>query len=209
MRKKSSTSRGESAGRYVAFRQQSRYSTNDPFLIWKVCAPVSKGHTLCTSSSKCNDHDQDGRGLKVKANGSQTFESENTINATLLKQTDRKWLRGLLLVLGALALQLVPIRCVISGGIDAGQIQSYYVHRDSANWDNATLIITMVTVPPGQPVCTYGSKRFAARLNSNFGRSIYQTVMLAKATGQNVSVLGTNACSDWGDSESIVWLNLN
>lgn len=65
--------------------------------------------------------------------------------------------------------------------------------------------------PQGAPACateTGASRRFAIRTTTPEGKAMMTSAMVAFTTGRSVVIAGTNACGDWGDTESVYSLKM-
>lgn len=62
----------------------------------------------------------------------------------------------------------------------------------------------------GRPACaSFGSNgRFVVDISTAAGRATMSTILTASASAKTVQVGGTGDCSEWGDSESVNWINV-
>ena len=78
-------------------------------------------------------------------------------------------------------------------GSASGQVLHYYVHwENSTNTTNSYLLFRVTNI--ALDACAAATNEFVVRLDTNMGKAVYQTVMLAKATGANVIVSGSGNC---------------
>lgn len=63
--------------------------------------------------------------------------------------------------------------------------------------------IQTATAPTGSPTCAASPWNFTLSLDTTIGKNQYAVLLSALATGQTVILVGTGACSDWGNVESL------
>ena len=56
---------------------------------------------------------------------------------------------------------------------------------------------------PGKPACATQSYWIIKDENSNSGKQILALLMMARSTGQAITVQGSNTCTRWGDGEDV------
>lgn len=66
-----------------------------------------------------------------------------------------------------------------------------------------------VGVQNNAPSCQGGSMDFALDITTALGRSQYAQVLTAQASGQTLSVTGTNGCETWPDREAVNFMVVN
>lgn len=74
------------------------------------------------------------------------------------------------------------------------------------------LFLYMDTAPSGAPACgteTVGSRRFVIRITTAEGKAMAANALMAFSANKPVLIFGTNACADWGDTESVQWMRVN
>ena len=68
---------------------------------------------------------------------------------------------------------------------------------------NAPNIITFSAgTNVGKPACSVIGDEWALSLSTDGGRAMYSLLLMAKAAGLTVTVIGTSACSAWADRET-------
>jgi hypothetical protein len=69
---------------------------------------------------------------------------------------------------------------------------------------NGKVLFTHSGARSGQPACaTTQLTRWAFDANTPAGQAQLSVLMTAYVTGKTITVSGSNACTDWGDSESV------
>ena len=60
------------------------------------------------------------------------------------------------------------------------------------------------------PSCGAGEPtRWAFNVNSNEGQARFASLLSAYAMGKSITISGSGACPDWGDTESVTWIQVD
>ena len=92
--------------------------------------------------------------------------------------------------------------CLGIAGESAGQITHVMVHTGN-------VVMFSAGVHSNKPSCSTVGDHWALSLNDETGRAMYSMLLLAAATGKEVSVTGKNNCDAWGDRESVLYMHIN
>ena len=60
--------------------------------------------------------------------------------------------------------------------------------------------------PVGHPACATSTNRWVINLALPAGQAMASVVLTAYSLGKPITVTGTGACTDWGDTESVLFV---
>lgn len=82
-------------------------------------------------------------------------------------------------------------------GVSSGQVTQVMAHVGD-------IIIFEAGSHTGKPACSTSGDGWALSLSTNTGRSMYALILMARAQGKTITVVGENpgVCSAWGDREA-------
>jgi hypothetical protein len=106
-------------------------------------------------------------------------------------------LEGPILILLASVFSLLPSHA--NAGSASGTI-NYLIVRDS----DGLVYVHLSGTPTGRPACASTSTYWIIPNETNdSGKRLYALLLAAKASGQTVTIVGTNTCVRWHDGEDI------
>ena len=113
---------------------------------------------------------------------------------SLVKTGRYAWLPGL----------LITLLCSVShAGEQTGVVQAI-ITRSS----DGLIHIYMSGTHTNRPPCATSTYWMIKDENSNTGKQQLAMLLLARATGQTISVSGTDSCTRWGDGEDLDAISL-
>ncbi|WP_138983912.1 hypothetical protein [Sphingomonas elodea] len=74
-------------------------------------------------------------------------------------------------------------------------------------WDGKVLFFTTGT-RTAAPSCQGVAGRWAIDATTAKGQAMFSALLTASAMGKPVVIMGTGSCADWGDTESVQWLQI-
>lgn len=96
----------------------------------------------------------------------------------------------------------VAMANVAFAGNSNGQVTHVMAHASE-------IIIFEAGSHTGKPACSTSGEGWALSLSTNSGRAMYALILMARAQGKTINVLGTGNCSAWGDRETPVYIYSN
>ncbi len=92
--------------------------------------------------------------------------------------------------------------CVIASPAMAGSQVGYVAFLEVRDTDGL-IYFGLSGTGTGKPACAVFPAWTLPNENSETGKKLFALLMAARATGQQVSVSGKNACVRWGDQEDV------
>lgn len=87
----------------------------------------------------------------------------------------------------------------------SGKIESLYARSS----DQLQIVQLAGPQPAGRPACSANFSYYAIKdENSPAGQAQYAMLISAQLAGRSVEIVGTGACTRWGDAEDILFLRI-